>query len=188
MRMIPLWVPQIGLRAFKDELQAVKLNFLLWGWNWVCPTMIKEWQCEKGQNSGGYRLHPERWHVSEWEQVLGQCAGSKGDLLFDSESVQLAKEEESTFDALFKNRRLRNNGYRNRDYIDRNVAMAIFQILQPHRTSYMTSWQVGFVKLELAGTPIHWARILWKATRQHAGEEKGGSVIHLSPFLINFYR
>ncbi|OAE21416.1 hypothetical protein AXG93_3954s1060 [Marchantia polymorpha subsp. ruderalis] len=36
MRMIPLWVPQIGLRAFKDELQAVKLNFLLWGWNWAC--------------------------------------------------------------------------------------------------------------------------------------------------------
>ncbi|OAE23389.1 hypothetical protein AXG93_1660s1480 [Marchantia polymorpha subsp. ruderalis] len=52
----------------------------------------------------------------------------------------------------------------------------------------MTSWQVGFVELALTGTPIHWARILWKATRQHAQEEKGGSINHLSPFLINFYR
>ncbi|OAE25396.1 hypothetical protein AXG93_4620s2110 [Marchantia polymorpha subsp. ruderalis] len=37
----------------------------------------------------------------------------------------------------------------------RNVAVAILQILQPHRTSYMSSWQVGFVELALAGTPIH---------------------------------
>ncbi|OAE28241.1 hypothetical protein AXG93_4492s1320 [Marchantia polymorpha subsp. ruderalis] len=47
---------------------------------------------------------------------------------------------------------------------------------------------VGFVELALSGAPIHWARILWKATRQHAFEEKGGSINHLSPFLINFYR
>ncbi|OAE26886.1 hypothetical protein AXG93_3257s1020 [Marchantia polymorpha subsp. ruderalis] len=52
----------------------------------------------------------------------------------------------------------------------------------------MTSWQVGFVELALAGTPIHSARILWKATWQHVGEEKGGLINHLSPFLINFYR
>ncbi|OAE23112.1 hypothetical protein AXG93_1856s1020 [Marchantia polymorpha subsp. ruderalis] len=83
------------------------------------------------------------------------------------------------------------SGYKTRDYKDRkrrNVAVALLQILQPHRTTYMTSWQVEFVELALAGTPIHWARILWKATRQHAGEEKGGSINHLSPFLINFYR
>ncbi|OAE19530.1 hypothetical protein AXG93_2571s1020 [Marchantia polymorpha subsp. ruderalis] len=36
----------------------------------------------------------------------------------------------------------------------------------------MASWQVGFVELALAGAPIHWARIVWKATRQHAGEEE----------------
>ncbi|OAE30459.1 hypothetical protein AXG93_942s1020 [Marchantia polymorpha subsp. ruderalis] len=47
--------------------------------------------------------------------------------------------------------------------------------------------RVEFVELALAGTPIHWARILWKAMRQHAGEEKGRSINHLSPFLINFY-
>ncbi|OAE20085.1 hypothetical protein AXG93_105s1000 [Marchantia polymorpha subsp. ruderalis] len=35
LRMVPLKVPQIALRAFQDELTAVKLDFLLWGWNWV---------------------------------------------------------------------------------------------------------------------------------------------------------
>ncbi|OAE27168.1 hypothetical protein AXG93_4666s1400 [Marchantia polymorpha subsp. ruderalis] len=48
--------------------------------------------------------------------------------------------------------------------------------------------KVGFVELALTGTPIYWARILWKATRQHVQEEKGGSINHFSPFLINFYR
>ncbi|OAE23873.1 hypothetical protein AXG93_3001s1020 [Marchantia polymorpha subsp. ruderalis] len=97
------------LAAFQDELTAVKLDFLLWGWNWVCPAMVREWLREKYQPPRGYRPHPERWRV-------------------------------------------------------------------------------GFVEMALAGTPIHWARILWKATQQHAGEEKGGSINHLSPFLINFYR
>ncbi|OAE25582.1 hypothetical protein AXG93_2982s1020 [Marchantia polymorpha subsp. ruderalis] len=157
LRMVPLRVPQIGLRAFQDELTAVKLDLLLWGWNWV----------------------------------LRRCAGSEGDLLFDIKSVQLSKEEELTFDGLFKNRRLRKNGYKTRDYVDwkrRNVAVAIFLILQTHKTSYMSSWQERFVKLALAGTSIHWACILWKARRQHAEEEKRGSINHLSPFLINFYR
>ncbi|OAE27861.1 hypothetical protein AXG93_3459s1040 [Marchantia polymorpha subsp. ruderalis] len=84
--MISPKLPQIGLRAFQNELTAVRLDFLLWGWNWVCLEMV------------------------------------------------------------------------------------------------------GFVELALTGTPIHWARILWKATRQHAQEEKGGSINHLSPFLIVFYR
>ncbi|OAE33591.1 hypothetical protein AXG93_3955s1000 [Marchantia polymorpha subsp. ruderalis] len=50
--------------------------------------------------------------MSDWEQVLGRCAGEEGNLLFDSESVQLSKEEEAAFDALFKNRRSRKNGYK----------------------------------------------------------------------------
>ncbi|OAE23876.1 hypothetical protein AXG93_3001s1050 [Marchantia polymorpha subsp. ruderalis] len=58
MRMIPLRVPQIRLRAFQDELQAVKLNFLMWGWNWVCLAMVKEWQRKKGQKSREYQPHP----------------------------------------------------------------------------------------------------------------------------------
>ncbi|OAE29434.1 hypothetical protein AXG93_4548s1110 [Marchantia polymorpha subsp. ruderalis] len=122
LRMVPLKVPQIGLCAFQSELTAMKLNFLLWGWNWVCPEMV-------------------------------------------------TKDEEISYGALFKHSKSSKNGYKTRDYKDRlrrNVAVALLRILQPHRTTYMTSWQVGFVELVLAGAPIHWARILWKATRQHA--------------------
>ncbi|OAE31263.1 hypothetical protein AXG93_1962s1200 [Marchantia polymorpha subsp. ruderalis] len=113
--MVPLRVPQVGLQAFQDELMAVKLNFLQWGWNWMCPAMVREWLREKNQSPRGYQPHREKWQVSDWEQVR-------------------------------------------------------------------------FAELALAGTPIHRARILWKTTRQHAQEEKGGSINHLSPFLINVYR
>ncbi|OAE28911.1 hypothetical protein AXG93_2369s1050 [Marchantia polymorpha subsp. ruderalis] len=153
LRMMPLRVPQVGLQAFQDELTAVKLDLLLWGWNWVCLAMVREWLREKYQPPRGYRPHPERWRVSDWEQVLGRCAGEEGDLLIDSESVHLSKEEEATFSALFKNRKSSKNEYKIRDYVDqkrRNVAVAILQILQPHRTTYMSSWQVGFVELALA--------------------------------------
>ncbi|OAE35455.1 hypothetical protein AXG93_2587s1710 [Marchantia polymorpha subsp. ruderalis] len=179
LRMVPLRVPQVGLRAFQDKLMAVKLGLLLWGWNWVCPAMVREWLRERNQPPRDYRSHPERWQVSDWEQVLGRCAGEEGDLLFECESVQVTKEEEIPFGALFKNCKSSKNRYKTRDYKDRkrrNVAVALLQILQPHRTTYMTSWHVGFVELALAGTPIHWARILWKATRQHAQEEKEGYV------------
>lgn len=126
--MVPLRVPQVGLRAFQDELTAVKLDFFLWGWNWVCPAMVQEWLREKDQPPRGYRPHPERWRVSDWEQVLGRCAGEEGDLMFECESVHLSKEEEITFGALFKNRKSSKNGYRTRDYVDRkrmNVAVAL---------------------------------------------------------------
>ncbi|OAE29090.1 hypothetical protein AXG93_4008s1010 [Marchantia polymorpha subsp. ruderalis] len=191
LRMVPLKVPQIGLRTFQSELTAVKLDFLLWGWNWVCPEMVCKWLREKNQPPRGFQPHLEKWQVSNWEQVLGRCAGEEGHLLFECESVQVTKEEEISFGTLFKNSKSSKNGYKTRDYKDRlrrNLAVALLQILQPHRTPYMTSWQVEFVKLALAGAPIHWARILWKATRQHAQEERGGSINHLSPFLINFYR
>ncbi|OAE27281.1 hypothetical protein AXG93_59s1260 [Marchantia polymorpha subsp. ruderalis] len=157
----------------------------------VCTAMVRKWLREKNQPPRGYRPHPERWRVSDWEQVLRRCAGEEGDLLFECKSVHISKEEEISFGALFKNCKSSKKRYRTCDYVDRkrrNVAVALLQILQPHRTTYMTSWHEGFVEMALAGTPIHWARILWKATRQHAQEEKGGSINHLSPFLINFYR
>ncbi|OAE27366.1 hypothetical protein AXG93_2407s1010 [Marchantia polymorpha subsp. ruderalis] len=177
--------------AFQNELTTVKLNFLLWGWNWVCPEMIREWLRERNQPPRGFQPHPERWQVSDWEQVLGRCVGEEGHLLFECDSVQVTKEEKMSFRALFKNSKSSKDGYKTRDYKDRlrrNVAVALLQILQPNRTTYMTSWQVGFVELALSGAPIHWVRILWKATRQHAQDEKGGSINHLSHFLINFYR
>ncbi|OAE27742.1 hypothetical protein AXG93_4193s1430 [Marchantia polymorpha subsp. ruderalis] len=128
---------------------------------------------------------------SDRKQVLGRCARKEGHLLFECESVNVLKEEEASFGALFKHSKSSKNGYKTRDYKDRlrmNVAVALIQLLQPHWTTYITSWQVGFMELALSGVPIHWARILWKATRQHAFEEKGRSINHLFPFLINFYR
>ncbi|OAE31460.1 hypothetical protein AXG93_725s1500 [Marchantia polymorpha subsp. ruderalis] len=91
-------------------------------------------------------------HVEDWEQVLGRCAGERGDLLFDCESVQVSKEDELSFGALFKNSEHSKNGYKTRDYKDRlrrNVVVALLQLLQPHRTIYMTSWQVDFAELAL---------------------------------------
>ncbi|OAE18322.1 hypothetical protein AXG93_2566s1050 [Marchantia polymorpha subsp. ruderalis] len=171
LRMIPLKLPQIGLRAFQHELTAVKLDFLLWGWNWVCQDMVREWQKGRDQPTRGFRPHVERWDISDWEQVLGRCAGEDGHLLFESESIKVTKEEEISFATLFKSSKSSKNGYKTRDYKDRyrrNVAVALLQLLQPHMTTYITSWQVAFVELALAGAPIHWARILWKITRQHA--------------------
>lgn len=59
-----------------------------------------------GRSCGkGYRAHPETWEIYDWEQVLGRCAGSEGAYLLKSESVRVSKEEELTFDSLFKNPR-----------------------------------------------------------------------------------
>ncbi|OAE32150.1 hypothetical protein AXG93_2912s1400 [Marchantia polymorpha subsp. ruderalis] len=91
LRMIPLKLPQIGLRAFQHELTAVKLDFLLWGWNYVCQDMVREWQKERDQPTRGFRPHVERWVIEDWEQVLGRCAGEDGHLLFDSESIKVTK-------------------------------------------------------------------------------------------------
>ncbi|OAE33566.1 hypothetical protein AXG93_2139s1190 [Marchantia polymorpha subsp. ruderalis] len=167
LRMIPLKLPQIGLCAFLHELTAVKLDFLLWGWNWMCQDMVCEWQKGRDQPTRGFRPHVERWDINDWEQVLGRCARKDGHLLFESESIKVTKEEEIFFAALFKSSKSSKNGYKTRDYKDRyrrNVAVALLQLLQLHRTTYITFWQVAFVKLALAGAPIHWARILWKIT------------------------
>ncbi|OAE23644.1 hypothetical protein AXG93_4720s1090 [Marchantia polymorpha subsp. ruderalis] len=134
LRMVPLRVPQVGLRAFQDELTAVKLDILLWGWNW---------------------------------------------------------EEEISIGALFKNCKSSKNKYRTRDYVDRkwrNVAVALLQILQPHRTTYMTSWQVGFVERALVGDSNSLGSHFVEGHTTACREEKGVSINHLSLFLINFYR
>ncbi|OAE20188.1 hypothetical protein AXG93_3802s1010 [Marchantia polymorpha subsp. ruderalis] len=89
-------------------------------------------------------MHVERWIIADWEQVLGRCAGEGGHLLFDSESIKVTKEEEISFAALFKSSKSNKNGYKTRDYKDRyrrNVAVALLQLLQPHKTTYITTWQ-----------------------------------------------
>ncbi|OAE34077.1 hypothetical protein AXG93_2891s1000 [Marchantia polymorpha subsp. ruderalis] len=106
--------------------------------------MVREWQKERDQPTRGFRPHVERWVITDWEQVLGRCAGEDGYLLFDSESIKVTKEEEISFASLFKSSKSSKNGYKIRDYKDRyrrNVAVALLQLLQPHKTTYITSWQ-----------------------------------------------
>ncbi|OAE27306.1 hypothetical protein AXG93_2817s1110 [Marchantia polymorpha subsp. ruderalis] len=128
-RLLPAYSQGPPLAAVKGEL----------------PQLVP-WLREKNQLPRGYRPHPERWQVSDWEQVLGRCEGKEGNLLFECESVHVSKEEEISFGALFKKCKSRKNGYKTRDYVDRkrkNVAVALLQILQPHRITYMTSWQAS---------------------------------------------
>lgn len=66
LRVSPLRVPQIGLRAFQDVLLGLKLDFLLWGWNWTCPEMVREYLQERHKPSRGFRPHPERWDICDW--------------------------------------------------------------------------------------------------------------------------
>ncbi|OAE33122.1 hypothetical protein AXG93_4509s1030 [Marchantia polymorpha subsp. ruderalis] len=81
--------------------------------------MVREWLKGKDQPTRGFQPHPERWTVSNWEQVLGRCAGEEGHLLLECESINVSKEEEATFPALFKHSKLGKNGYKTRDYKDR---------------------------------------------------------------------
>ncbi|OAE33923.1 hypothetical protein AXG93_1104s1190 [Marchantia polymorpha subsp. ruderalis] len=65
--------------------------------------MVREWMRKRNQPPRGFRPHPKIWQVSDWQQVLGRCAGEESHLLFECESVQVTKEEEIFFGALFKN-------------------------------------------------------------------------------------
>lgn len=150
LRMLPLRLPQNGLRAFEERLIARKLDFLLWGWNYICVDMVREWLEPQRPPTRGLRPHVDRWTVQDWAHALGRCAGNDGYLLFDSESVKVSKHDEAQFVELFKRERSTKNGYKTRDYKDRfrqTLAAALLQLLQPHRTSYITLWQVSFSTL-----------------------------------------
>ncbi|OAE30686.1 hypothetical protein AXG93_3991s1010 [Marchantia polymorpha subsp. ruderalis] len=80
---------------------------------------------------------------------MGRCAGDDGDLTFDSESVQVTRDEEQAYVDMFKHPRTGKNGFCivwYRDRMRRNIAMALMQILRPSRPTYMMTWQVKFIK------------------------------------------
>lgn len=56
LRMLPLRLPQNGLRAFEERLIGRKLDFLLWGWNYICVDMVREWMDAERQPTRGLRL------------------------------------------------------------------------------------------------------------------------------------
>lgn len=55
-------------------------------------------------------------------------------------------------------------------------------------TTYMTSWQVGFMKRVVTGKPTHLARFLWSVNNRIVNDRFKGQQIHLYPFFINFYQ
>ncbi|OAE34087.1 hypothetical protein AXG93_2891s1110 [Marchantia polymorpha subsp. ruderalis] len=85
---------------------------------------------------------------------MGPCAGSDGDLLFEKNSVGLTRGEEFSYRPLFESGRQGTNGWKTIDYKHskrRAIALGIMHILRPARTTYVTSWQVGFFKRILKG-------------------------------------
>ncbi|OAE23394.1 hypothetical protein AXG93_1660s1530 [Marchantia polymorpha subsp. ruderalis] len=50
LRLTTLKVPEFGLRAYREKLIAAKLNFLLWGWNWVSAVIVKKWRLHLRQS------------------------------------------------------------------------------------------------------------------------------------------
>lgn len=42
IKLHALRVPEVGLRAYRRDLILVKMEFLLWGWNWTSDAIIQE--------------------------------------------------------------------------------------------------------------------------------------------------
>ncbi|OAE20262.1 hypothetical protein AXG93_1332s1000 [Marchantia polymorpha subsp. ruderalis] len=132
------------------------------------------------------------WTIEHWTKVMGPCAGSDGDLLFDKNSVGLTRVEEFSYGPLFETGRQGTNGWKTVDYKDpkrRAIALGIMHILRPARTTYVTAWQVGFFERILKGQRVHWAMIIYDLVLVNAsGRWTGSMTNHLTSFLVNFYR
>ncbi|OAE24579.1 hypothetical protein AXG93_2415s1610 [Marchantia polymorpha subsp. ruderalis] len=79
---------------------------------------------------------------SDKAKVMGPCAGSDGDLLFEKSSVGLTRTEEFSYGPLFSYGRQGTNGWKTADYLDskrRAIALWIMHILRPARTTYVTA-------------------------------------------------
>ncbi|OAE31229.1 hypothetical protein AXG93_1293s1060 [Marchantia polymorpha subsp. ruderalis] len=144
IKLHALRVPEVDLRAYHRDLILVKMNFLLWGWNWTSYAIIQEWDDNGLPKPPGYRGHPDTSEIWDYKKVLGQCASDNGDLTFDSDSVRITRDEERAYADLFKHPRTGKNEYRTvwyRDRMRQNIEMALMQILRPQRPTYMMTWQ-----------------------------------------------
>ncbi|OAE30773.1 hypothetical protein AXG93_4876s1140 [Marchantia polymorpha subsp. ruderalis] len=71
-------------------------------------------------------------------KVMGPCAGSDGDLLFEKNSVGLTHIEKFSYGTLFNSGKRGTNGWKTADYQDpksRAIALGIMYILRSHRTT-----------------------------------------------------
>ncbi|OAE29585.1 hypothetical protein AXG93_4003s1060 [Marchantia polymorpha subsp. ruderalis] len=140
IKLHALRVPEVGLRAYRRDLIRIKMEFLLWGWNWTSDAIIQEWDNNGLSKLPGYRGHPDTWDIWDLKKVLGISVGDDGDLTFDTESVRVTREEKRAYVDLFKHPRTGKNGYRTvwyQDRMRRKIAMALMQILRPQRPVYM---------------------------------------------------
>ncbi|OAE31108.1 hypothetical protein AXG93_1928s1010 [Marchantia polymorpha subsp. ruderalis] len=64
------------------------------------------------------RGKPMLWTIEHWAKVMGQCAGSDWDLLFEKSSVGLTRIEEFSYEPLFSSKRQGTNGWKTTDYQD----------------------------------------------------------------------
>ncbi|OAE22374.1 hypothetical protein AXG93_2318s1210 [Marchantia polymorpha subsp. ruderalis] len=138
------------------------------------------------------RGNPMLWTIEHWAKVMGSCAGSDRNLLFEKSSVGLTRTEEFSYGPLFSSGRQGTNGWKTADYLNpkrRAIALEIMHILRLARTTYVTAWQIGFFKRILNGQRVHWARIFYDLVWVNASLRWTGPLVnHLTPFLVNFYR
>ncbi|OAE32017.1 hypothetical protein AXG93_4378s1000 [Marchantia polymorpha subsp. ruderalis] len=176
----------------RRELSELHLDFLLWNWNCISASICKEIM-DKNQTEGkDLQGNPMLWTIKHWVRVMGSCAGSDGDLLFKKSSMNLTHMEEFSFRPLFNNGRSGTNGWTPADYKDpkrRAIALGIMHILQPARTTYVTTLQVGFFERVIKGQQVHWARIFYDLVWVNVSSRWSGPLAnHLTPFLVIFYR
>ncbi|OAE20097.1 hypothetical protein AXG93_2611s1040 [Marchantia polymorpha subsp. ruderalis] len=104
-KLVPLKVPYEELRSFRRELSELRLEFLLWNWNCISANICKEIMDKSTIEGEELRGNSMLWTNEHWSMVLGSCAGSKGDLLFEKNSVGLTRGEEFSYGLLFESRR-----------------------------------------------------------------------------------
>ncbi|OAE31789.1 hypothetical protein AXG93_3349s1030 [Marchantia polymorpha subsp. ruderalis] len=138
------------------------------------------------------RGNPLLWTIEYWTHVLRPCADKESDYTFEKESVKVMRVKEFTFAPVFKNPRSSTNGWRTLEYCDPKmhvVATAMMHILRPHQTIYVTAWQVRFIERAVRREAIHWWKVFYHLVWINVSNRwRGGSINHMIPFLVNFYR
>lgn len=109
-KLVPLKVPYEELRLFRRELSELHLDFLLWNWNCTSASLCKEIMDKNRTKGEDLRGNSMLWTMEHWARLMGPCAGSDGDLLFEKSSMNLTRMEEFYFGPLFNNGRSRTNG------------------------------------------------------------------------------
>ncbi|OAE22733.1 hypothetical protein AXG93_2035s1140 [Marchantia polymorpha subsp. ruderalis] len=73
IRLSALKVLEAGLQAHRCELILVKIEFLLWGWNWTSEAIVQEWDKDGSPKPPGYGGNPETW-LGLWNEHCEEIA------------------------------------------------------------------------------------------------------------------